>query len=82
MSPVLRESPLVLIALLFPATTAAQVTVVDLKTPLAPEALPYALPEAYLLALLVGTVGALLMVVMRSLLRHATTLRTDLEAVI
>ena len=40
------------------------------------------LPALLLLLLLVGAVLGLLMVVMRALLRQATTLRTDLEAVI
>jgi hypothetical protein len=40
------------------------------------------LPALLLLLLLVGAVLGLLMVVMRTLLRQATTLRTDLEAVI
>jgi hypothetical protein len=41
-----------------------------------------ALPALLLLLLLVGAVMGLLMVVMRALLRQATALRTDLEAVI
>ena len=41
-----------------------------------------ALPALLLLLLLVGAVLGLLMVVMRALLRQATTLRTDMEAVI
>ena len=41
-----------------------------------------ALPVLLLLLLLVGAVLGLLMVVMRALLRRATALRTDLEAVI
>lgn len=40
------------------------------------------LPALLLLLLLVGAVLGLLMVVMRALLRQATTLRTDMEAVI
>ena len=40
------------------------------------------LPALLLLLLLVGAVLGLLMVVMRALLRQATALRTDLEAVI
>lgn len=40
------------------------------------------LPAVLLLLLLVGAVLGLLMVVMRALLRQATTLRTDMEAVI
>jgi len=40
------------------------------------------LPALLLVLLLVGAVVGLLMVVMRSLLRQATTLRTDMEAVI
>ena len=40
------------------------------------------LPAMLLLLLLVGAVLGLLMVVMRALLRQATTLRTDMEAVI
>lgn len=39
-------------------------------------------PVVLLLALVAGAVVGLLMVVMRALLRQATTLRTDLEAVI
>jgi DUF2975 family protein len=41
-----------------------------------------ALPALLLLLLLIGAVLGLLMVVMRALLRQATTLRTDMEAVI
>ena len=41
-----------------------------------------ALPALLLLLLLVGAVLGLLMVVMRALLRQATTLRSDMEAVI
>ena len=41
-----------------------------------------ALPAVLLVLLLVGAVVGLLMVVMRALLRHATSLRTDLESVI
>ncbi|TQN41157.1 DUF2975 family protein [Blastococcus colisei] len=41
-----------------------------------------ALPALLLLLLLVGAVLGLLMVVMRALLRQATTLRADMEAVI
>ena len=41
-----------------------------------------ALPAILLVLLLVGAVVGLLMVVMRALLRQATTLRTDLESVI
>lgn len=40
------------------------------------------LAALHLLLLLVGAAVGLLMVVMRALLHHATTLRTDLEAVI
>ena len=40
------------------------------------------LPALLLVLLLVGAVIGLLMVVMRALLRQATTLRTDMEAVI
>ena len=40
------------------------------------------LPAALLLMLVAGAVVGLLMVVMRALLRQATTLRTDMEAVI
>ncbi|MGK5169777.1 MULTISPECIES: DUF2975 domain-containing protein [unclassified Geodermatophilus] len=40
------------------------------------------LPALLLVLLLVGAVVGLLMVVMRALLRQATTLRTDMEAVI
>jgi len=40
------------------------------------------LPALLLVLLLVGAVLGLLMVVMRALLRQATTLRTDMEAVI
>ena len=40
------------------------------------------LPALLLVMLLVGAVLGLLMVVMRALLRQATTLRTDMEAVI
>ena len=40
------------------------------------------LPALLLLSLLVGAVLGFLMVVMRALLRQATTLRTDMEAVI
>ena len=40
------------------------------------------LPGLLLVLLLVGAVAGLLMVVMRALLRQATTLRTDMEAVI
>lgn len=40
------------------------------------------LPALLLLVLLVGAVLGMLMVVMRALLRQATTLRTDMEAVI
>ena len=40
------------------------------------------LPVLLLLVLLGGAVLGLLMVVMRALLRQATTLRTDMEAVI
>jgi len=40
------------------------------------------LPALLLLLLLVGAVLGLLLVVMRALLRQATTLRTDMEAVI
>ena len=40
------------------------------------------LPALLLLLLLVGAVLGLLMVVMRALLRQATTLRADMEAVI
>ncbi|MGY1662032.1 DUF2975 domain-containing protein [Geodermatophilus sp. SYSU D00705] len=40
------------------------------------------LPALLLVLLLVGAVVGLLMVVMRQLLRQATTLRTDMEAVI
>lgn len=40
------------------------------------------LPALLLLSLLVGAVLGLLIVVMRALLRHATTLQTDMEAVI
>ncbi|MGY1772745.1 DUF2975 domain-containing protein [Blastococcus sp. SYSU D00813] len=41
-----------------------------------------ALPVLLLVLLLIGAVVGLLLVVMRALLRHATTLRTDMEAVI
>ena len=41
-----------------------------------------ALPALLLLSLLVGAVLGLLIVIMRALLRQATTLRTDMEAVI
>ena len=41
-----------------------------------------ALPALLLLLLLVGAVAGLLMVVMRALLRQATNLRADMEAVI
>ncbi|MGY1637479.1 DUF2975 domain-containing protein [Geodermatophilus sp. SYSU D00742] len=41
-----------------------------------------ALPALLLVLLLVGAVVGLLLVVMRALLRQATTLRTDMEAVI
>jgi hypothetical protein len=40
------------------------------------------LPALLLVLLLVGAVVGLLMLVMRALLRQATTLRTDMEAVI
>ena len=40
------------------------------------------LPALLLLLLLVGAVLGLLMVIMRALLRQATTLRADMEAVI
>jgi hypothetical protein len=40
------------------------------------------LPALLLVLLLIGAVVGLLMVVMRALLRQATTLRTDMEAVI
>ncbi len=40
------------------------------------------LPALLLVLLLVGAVVGLLMVIMRALLRQATTLRTDMEAVI
>jgi hypothetical protein len=40
------------------------------------------LPALLLLSLLVGAVLGLLIVIMRALLRQATTLRTDMEAVI
>ncbi|SEP27049.1 DUF2975 domain-containing protein [Trujillonella endophytica] len=41
-----------------------------------------ALPALLLVLLLIGAVVGLLMVIMRALLRQATTLRTDMEAVI
>ncbi|NEK59008.1 DUF2975 domain-containing protein [Geodermatophilus sabuli] len=41
-----------------------------------------ALPALLLLSLLVGAVLGLLIVIMRALLRQATTLRTDMESVI
>jgi hypothetical protein len=41
-----------------------------------------ALPAMLLVLLLIGAVVGLLLVVMRALLRQATTLRTDMEAVI